>query len=539
MKQSIATKIISVMLAIIMAVISLPLTAFAADTKATTAGTTASAEQTKKQTEEELKKEMADRAPVTKDRSAIGDSYFAVYVDGALHSKSNEFSDMWNLAMELAPYAVEDDTHKNNGNKRNVEFVLNHDIKYNNSWFGEKAMTVSNKKLTIDLNGYLLHRTRENNGSVIKVKNNSILTIMDSNPTRQNGGYFDEYGKWIPLQGGAKKISGGVISGGYLSTDDGGGIHVSGKSTVYLMGGTIAGNKADLGAAVYLEDYSTLDMSVGNSQICYNYAAGTSSDGGAIFLRGNCTVIGGYVHNNRADDYGGGIRAKGNNILIQDVVVYANTADEYGGGLYVENNGSDQTIVIYGCRIIGNHATDGGGGMYIYDLMMTYMSNCVVEYNMSASLGGGVCLGDHSNAGLTLSDKIIIRNNKENKDNVEKESNLYLEGSDDLVVESLSIGSEVHVRTKKAASSYNGYKNSFLSKKTSASYLYFFADEPGYTVKYQIDPAKEKYHFMYFEKGTRAEASGVTYLTDYSTNQTGDYAIESGANKGLSLRYGA
>lgn len=481
---------------------------------------------------ETVEKEMAARNPITKDRSEGNDAKYAVYVDGKLHDKG-EFSEMWKLAMELAPYAVEDADHSNGDKKKLVEFVLYTDIEYNGKTFSEKTMTVSNKKITIDLNGHVLKRT--DGGSVIKVTDNAVLTIMDSDPTKVNKGTLDSKDKWsYDAEKGKTPISGGVITGGNCGTGDGGGLYIDGKSTVYLQGGTIAGNKADVGSGVYLEDNSTLDMSHGVSQICYNYSAGTTSDGGAIFLRSDCAVIGGYVHHNLADDYGGGIRAKGNNILIKNVVIYANKAEEYGGGLYIERSSTGQTVTVTGCKIIGNYAGEDGGGAYIYDLKMVYMSDCWVENNTADDEGGGICVSDWTGTDLTISGKMIVRNNYESKSKGQIKSNLYLEGDDDLIVGTLSIGSEIWIRTEESASDYNGADHPILAAETSSSHLFFFADEDGFCVMYQGDPNQDNYRNFYLYKGIRTEKD-VKVLEDYATKLLANknYSVSTGEYAGM------
>ena len=475
-----------------------------------------------------VEKEMAARNPITKDRSEGETGPYAVYVDGEFRAKGG-FSDMWNLAMELAPYAVDETGRANEGKPELVEFVLYIDVAYDKTWFGEETMTVSKKKFTIDLNGHVLRRTDK--GSVIKVTKNAVLTIMDSNPTKEHFGKLDSYSIWSPSATGKVKINGGVIAGGNCGTGDGGGIYIDGESTVYLQGGTIAGNKADVGSAVYLEDKSTLDMSRGVSQICYNYCAGTSSDGGTIFLRSDCTVIGGYVHHNLADDYGGGIRAKGGNITIKNVVIYANKAKDYGGGLYIERDLIWQTVTVSDCKIIGNYACEDGGGVYIYDLNMVNMSDCWVEDNIADDEGGGICVSDWTGTDLTISGKMIVRNNYVSTSGGKVKSNLYLEGDDDLIVGSISLGSEIWLRTEISASKYNGASKTLLVTETSTSHLFFFADEDGYCVKYQNDVTKPNYRHLYLEKGTRTE-SGLQLLEDYTTKQLKDsYTVETGVYK--------
>lgn len=530
MKQKFLTKALSVLLAAIMMVSVVPMAAITSLADEAGAATTGSAVESTLTPAEAIEKEMAERSTITKDRSAGEPGPYAVFVDGELYA-SGEFYKVWNMALDKAAFIVEDEEHSNVGRSRNVEFVLYADMMYKSDWFSEETMTISNRLLTIDLNGHLLWRL-DQGGSVIKVDDHSTVNIMDSNPTSVHAGKLDKYGMWSPSSGGSTKIKGGVICGGYLRVGDGGGIAVDNGSTVYLYGGTIAGNKADVGSGVYLDNGSTLNMSMGNSQICYNYCAGTMTDGGTVFLRGGCKVIGGYIHHNLADDYGGGVRAKGGDILIQDVVIYANKAEEYGGGIYTERSMINQTVTVTGCKIVSNYAGKKGGGGYLWDLYLTDISDCIVENNSAAKVGGGICIGSFMGTDVKISGKMIIRNNHVSTSDGVVNSNLCLEGDDDLIVGSLTLDSEVWVRTGTAASSYSGVKHTLLDRGTDTSQHVFFADESGYCVKYQDDPAKANYRHLYLEKGEKNDPV-PKYLDDYSTKQqTTPYRVETGKNKG-------
>lgn len=533
MKHKIVNRILSLVIAIATLIGVVPMTTitvWAAEINENKSANTTVAGEKPLTPAETIQKEMSERKPITADRSEGAAGPYAVYVDGKFRA-NGQFSDMWNLALQLAPNAKKDSSQSGESKEPKVEFVLYFDMKYDSEWFGEGTMTVSNKKLTIDLNGHVLRRGDK--GSVIKVTDAAVLTIMDSNPTRVNGGYLGSNNTWVSsIFDKSHTIKGGVITGGNCGTGDGAGIYIEENSTVYLMGGTIAGNKADVGSAVYLEDNSTLDMSKGVSQICYNYCAGTSSDGGTIFLRSDCTVIGGYVHNNLADDYGGGVRAKGDNILIKDVVIYNNEAKDYGGGLYIERSLTGQTVTVSGCKIIGNFTGVAGGGAYLYDLEMVNMNDCWIENNSANKEGGGICVSDWTGTDLSISGKMIVRNNYASQ---KIKSNLYLEGDEDLIVESLSLGSEIWIRTEAAADSYNGINCPIVTKETAASHLFFFADEDGYCVKYQSDVNKDHYRYLYLEKGTRTE-QGLQTLEDYSVHQmTKPYKVETGEYKGMTM----
>ena len=204
MKKTILVKIMSTALALVMLLSSVQLTAltvFAADT--TNDKTTSTAKELT--LFESIEKEMEERSTITKDRSAIkAQSQAAVYVDGKLYKEGN-FSPMWNVAMDLAAYVNAPSNNSNSGRYTTVEYVLNQNFRYDSSWFSEGTMTVSNKYFTIDLNGHVLERSGSN-GSVISVINGSVLTIMDSNPAVENGGYLGEYNIWHYAPGNSFKI---------------------------------------------------------------------------------------------------------------------------------------------------------------------------------------------------------------------------------------------------------------------------------------------------------------------------------------------
>ena len=536
MKHKILKRTIAAVLSLMMLVSAIPLTAitaFAADTD--TKQTVVDSVKVDLSGEDIIKQELAARTPVTKDRSEIkSTSQAAVYKDGELYDQG-DFSPMWNVAMSLADDATGDKANDPT-KSRTIEYVLNQDFWYDASWFGEETMTISNKVFTIDLNGCLLYR-KDGAGRVIMIDNGSIVTIMDSNPTKEHNGRLEAHNIWKPslLGTGQYPLYGGVICGGYLKTSDGGGVMVNNGSSLTMTGGTIAGNKADCGSGLFIGEKCSADMSRGVSQICYNYSAGTSNDGGAVFLRTDASVVGGYVHHNYADDWGGGVRAKGGNILVKDMIIYANTSEEEGGGLFIERRWIGQTVTVTGCKIIGNMAGEQGGGVYIWDNYSVNMSDCIIVDNVTNQSGGGICLSNYVNTPLHISGKMIVRDNFEVGTGRKIKSNLYLEGNNKLVVETMSLGSEVHIRTKKHADEYNGPSKSLLSKQTGSSHLFFFADEEGYCVKYQDDPDVTNYRRMYLEKGTRVE-DHTQILTDTSPEllSTG-YTLMSGQYKDTTM----
>ena len=534
MKHNIFKRAISAVLALTMlvgVVQMMDVTSFAADTKKPQ--TVVDAAKVTLTGEDIIKQELAARVPVTKDRSAINaNSEAAVYKDGEIYDQGG-FVDMWKLAISLAVDGSGDGA--NNGAKsRTVEYVLNKDLSYKGSAFGGDSMTVSNKVLTIDLNGCMIYRT-DGSGRVLMIDGGSKVTIMDSKPSQAHNGTVGNHQVWKPSEKGTDVIYGGIICGGYLKTSDGGGVMVDNGSHLTMTGGTIAGNKADVGSGLFIGENCSADLSRGIPEICYNYSAGTSTDGGAVFLRTNASIVGGYVHHNYADDWGGGVRAKGGNILVKDVIIYANTSEEEGGGLFIERIWTGQIVNVVGCKIIGNKAGEQGGGVYIWDNYRVNMSDCIIVDNLTDESGGGICLASSVDTPLHISGKMIVRDNFETGTGRNIKSNLYLEGNNKLVVGNMALGSEVHIRTKKHADEYNGPSKSILKEQTNSSHLFFYSDEIGYCVKYQDDPAQDNYRRMYLSKGTRVQ-DDVQFMTDPSPKlQSTAYTVTSGDYKDTTM----
>lgn len=158
--------------------------------------------------------------------------------------------------------------------------------------------------VNLDLNGYTIDRgltdkSGISNGKVIYLYARSSLDLYDSR-------------------------TGGKITGGY-SVYDGGGIYISGYSTLNMYGGTITGN-----------------TTVSNSQ---------AGNGGGVYVGGSGTLnmYGGSITGNKA--------IKGSDFRGAS-----------GGGVYTSNKGS---FYMYGGTISGNTAENEGANVYVYCLSET------------------------------------------------------------------------------------------------------------------------------------------------------------------------
>ena len=224
---------------------------------------------------------------------------------------------------------------------------------------------------TIDLNGKGFQRNIQSgdsgndNGHVIKVIDNSSLTIVDNSANCS-----------------------GSIAGG--NADKGGAFYVAAGSSLTIESGTIQYCHADYGGAIY--NLGTLTINGGTIQSC----TATRGQGRAIiYNNGNLTINGGVIQNNTAY-YGGAIyNVNGWTTTINGGAIQNNnaTGDGYniigiGGG--IANEG---TLRINGGSIIGNTSASNGGGIYanVDDRGAVFMKgNPVIRDNKMGSVANNV-----------------------------------------------------------------------------------------------------------------------------------------------------
>ena len=189
--------------------------------------------------------------------------------------------------------------------------------------------------VTICLNGQTI-QSKAKDQPVFEVVSGS-LTLTDCGSAGKVTRAYNGTGGGVEVNGGTFNLYGGKITGNTAA--NGGGVKVTG-GTVNMYGGEIANNKAA------------------------GHVKGTG-DGGGV-----------YVHNSGTFNlYDGG--------EIKD-----NTATQYGGGVYVGSYGQAGTFKMYGGKITGNTATNGGG-VYVYEGTFD-MDDGEISGNKTNSFGGGV-----------------------------------------------------------------------------------------------------------------------------------------------------
>ena len=300
------------------------------------------------------------------------------------------------------------------------------------------TLTVSTGTVSLDLNGHVL----KGNGSALVIKvTGGTLNITDSDPAAEH--YFTKADKGVWMLNDSntgEKITGGVITGGNNTTNDGGGAIYNGGGTVTMTGGNIVGNTATLrGGAICNLGTMTLDsvnvlgntseaggrshgggiinghnddshtntsasLTLRNCKINYN-SANFSDDkngwGGGIFngWNSNLTIEGSEVNNNYARKCAGGIQIEyGGTISITDTKIKDNTAGVSGqvGGMFVECNSTENkpTITFSGKVEIADNKDGGNNSSDLKIKDGASVSAYLITYNANGATGGSVPIAD-------------------------------------------------------------------------------------------------------------------------------------------------
>ena len=186
-------------------------------------------------------------------------------------------------------------------------------------------MTWVSGDVTLDLNGHVLDRNltvEDPSGCCLYISRGS-LTIMDSNPSSTHTGSLAAY-------------TGGIITGAYNEySSPGGAVRVQ-SGTLYLRGGTIAGNRCGRGAGVFVDDR----MVMTGGKICGNISNDDTYYGGGQ---------GGGVMLSYASTGGSTFTMTGGEI-----------SGNLGGGLCAYSSANPPTINIGGTAKIYNNTLNDG-----------------------------------------------------------------------------------------------------------------------------------------------------------------------------------
>ena len=272
---------------------------------------------------------------------------------------------------------------------------------------------------------------------IFKVSSHEMLTLKKltlKNGYAGNGsaGELGTKGGGILLENGRVSLSDVIVSGCKASTDtpwhgDGAGIYVK-SGAIIMKNSTLSANVASAyGGGIYVNENGWLTMQGSNT-----ITGCSAGSGGAICVSGatvnitNCTITG----NTALNGNGGGIYtkktdSKASAITIKDGAIIggtgtgkankatgAGTDSGLGGGIYIGKGCSLK--VQSGAQVIGNEATQDGGGIYLNKIGAHGEMSSGEIRNNTAGNGGGVYIAGGTDvtehASFTLKVGTIIAN---------------------------------------------------------------------------------------------------------------------------------
>lgn len=178
------------------------------------------------------------------------------------------------------------------------------------------------------------------------------------------------------------------------------------------------------------------------------------SNAGNQTLIDGFTVRGGHGSTNAGiggnNGRGGGIYSINSNATIQNCKIVGNFATEAGGGL---SHGGSGNITIQSCVFEGNISGTQGGAINIFVGTNNSISNCYIVSNQASGSGGAICVAAASNVIVNVSNSVIAGNTSNSSIiyfNAESLLNLY----NCLIVGNYANTSGV-IRTETSSSSKN------------------------------------------------------------------------------------
>ena len=303
------------------------------------------------------------------------------------------------------------------------------------SFSGESMITnlfnLTLTNITLDGKGTIV----DVDGGIVKVDGSSAVLTVSSGATLKNSNVTGNGGAIVADARTTVNLNRGSITGN--SATNGGAVYSLG--TVKLAGATLSDNTATNGGGIYMES-GELKMSGGTIDGHVDLASDTvnATNGGGVYVynSGKMTMTGGTVYDCTSES-GGGVYVAGtlnmsdgtidgHESLASDTVNATN-----GGGIYVYNSGTMTMTggTVYDC------ASESGGGVYVAGTLNMSDNNASIVANTATSNGGGVYV---SNSGtIALSDGNIGATGTGNANKADKGAGIYF---DDGAVATLTGG---------------------------------------------------------------------------------------------------
>lgn len=204
----------------------------------------------------------------------------------------------------------------------------------------------------------------------------------------------------------AVTLSGMTITGGDLSSGNGGGINNIGNLTISDC--VITQNTTtDIGGGIR----STNTLTLLNSSIIDNSSTDSTS-GGLSFSGSTLNIINTTIDSNTSVGNGGGTNiSASSSVLIMGSTISNNISGESSGGFFL-NRGTIINTTISGNQANGAAATDGGGGVRIQSGANTVeIISSTITGNTAPNGGDGTRNGIwHETGSVTLTNTIVAEN---------------------------------------------------------------------------------------------------------------------------------
>ena len=216
-------------------------------------------------------------------------------------------------------------------------------------------------------------------------------SVNHNHAISQGGGVFLNYAPG--------EMSGGTVSANQAPS--GGGVYVSGSSSVYTQtGGELSLNTADNGAGLYVA-YG--QATVANAQIFSNTAA--SNGGGAFVSSGDLVVSDGQIFDNIATGNGGGVYLflPAATLTAENNSSIGGNRATLGGGLYVYS----ATATLSQSDLFGNTTAEDGAGLYNLGGIVTLVKTTVNDNGAGGLKYGG---GAFNSGTLVVQDSTFYGN---------------------------------------------------------------------------------------------------------------------------------
>jgi predicted outer membrane repeat protein len=244
-------------------------------------------------------------------------------------------------------------------------------------------------------------------------------TVLEISECEFESNYaYDDGSPGNPGNGGAIASFDGpiAVSGcdfiGNTASEAGAGLLTDGGDAT-VTGSTFTDNIADFGGGgLFSRDSST--VTVEDSTFTHNWATGTPSFGGAIYIELGTLSLArcGFYEWNEAVTAGGALYTRGAAVSAEDCDfgrdLVGNTAGS-GGGACHEAAGPDSAKYKW-CRFIGNIASTGGGGGVALVDHNAMLHNCVFIGNESFATGGAIDAFAMINTSLELANCVFCGN---------------------------------------------------------------------------------------------------------------------------------